>query len=366
MSKFLKMFTYNVKMTLRQRESLFWMFLFPILLMIILGLVFGSSGEMRLKIGVVDLDGSMASQAIVQGLIQAFEDTPEIEIITGTEEAERAAIKDGDRNGILIIPEGFGAAVSQGEKAAVNMIINQSEVSTAKLTASTLRGIVEGINREMSGTRELIVVNEEAAQDVEDFEYIDFMVPSILAIEVMYGGLAGYSLAIATYREKGILRRIKVSPLSLSTFLSSGIASVLIFTLLQAALLVAVGMLAFKLKIHGNYFYIALVVLLGALSFLSLGFLIASLTRNSRSAGLASQAVAMPMMFLSGIFFPLQFAPSVLRVVARFLPLYYFGNALREVIVESAGLADIWLDLVVLVVVGAVAFFVAVRFFRWE
>lgn len=366
MSKFHKMFVYNLKMTLRQREALFWMFLFPVLLMIILGLVFGSSGEMRMKIGVVDLDGSPASRAIVQGIVKAFEGTPEIEISTGTEEVERAALKDGNRNGILIIPAGFGQAVTEGEKGEVTMIINRSELSTAQIASSTLRGIVGRISQGMSGAPELITVNEEAAQDVKDFEYIDFMVPGILAMVVMFGGLAGYSLEIATYREKGILRRIKVSPLSLSTFLSSGIASVLIFTLLQTALLIAVGMLLFHLKIHGNYFCLALLVLVGALSFLSLGFLIASMTRNSRSAGMASQAIAMPMMFLSGIFFPLQFVPSVLKVIAHCLPLYYLGDALREVMVDSAGLASVWLDLAVLMGVGAVSFFAAVRFFRWE
>ncbi len=365
MKKFYKMFLYDMKMTLRQREALFWLFLFPILLMVILGFVFGSSGEVKLRIGVVDLDGSQVSEAIVQ----AFQNIDALVVSTGSEEEERAALKDGDRNGILIIPEGFGEEVmseQKGEKGEVVILINQSEVSTAQVTSGTLRGILNEIGANMPGAVDKIEVREEAAQDVEDFEYVDFMIPGILAMVIMFGGLAGYSLEIATYREKGILRRIKVSPLSLPTFLSSGIASVLLFTLAQAVVLIALGMLAFKLKVSGNYLYIAVLVIIGALSFLALGFLIASITKNARSAGLAAQAIALPMMFLSGIFFSVEWVPTPLKIIAQCLPLYYLGDALREVMINSANLLNVWVDILVLLTVGAVAFVAAVRFFRWE
>jgi len=356
MSKFLKIFAYDLKMTLRQREALFWLFLFPVLLMVILGFVFGASGEVKLQIGVVDLDGSPASQAIVGFFTSEDPNMKDALVVeTGSEEEERAALKDGDRNGIIIIPEGFGERVMSGEQGEVTIVINQSEMSTAQITSSTLRGILEKIGQGMSGAPELIEVSEEAAQDVEDFEYIDFMVPGILAMTLMFGGLAGYSLEIASYREKGILRRIKVSPLSLPTFLAAGIVSVLLFTLAQTVLLLAIGSFAFNLRINGNYLYIAVLVIVGALSFLALGFLVASLTRNMRSAGLASQAIGLPMMFLSGIFFSVEWVPTPLKVIAQCLPLYYLGDGLREGMINSASLLDV-----------SIAFVASIRFFRWE
>jgi ABC-2 type transport system permease protein len=366
-SKFYKMFLYDMKMTLRQREALFWLFLFPILLMVILGFVFGSSGEVRLRVGIVDLDGSFFSRQIVDGFIGDNPNAQEGLIVeTGSEEEERAALKDGDRNGIIIIPAGFGEKVMSGQQAELTIIINKTEVSTAQITSGNLRGILAGIGQERSGEPPAIEINEEAAQDVEDFEYVDFMIPGILAMVIMFGGLMGYSLEIATYREKGILRRIKVSPLSLPTFLSSGIASVLIFTLAQTVVLIALGMLAFKLKISGNYLYIAVLVIIGALSFLAMGFFIASITKNARSAGLAANAIALPMMFLSGIFFSVEWVPTPLKVIAQCLPLYYLGDAMREVMINSANLMDVWVDIVVLLAVGVVAFAASVRFFRWE
>ena len=362
MKRFYKVFVYDFKMTLRQREAMFWMFLFPILLMVILGLIFGGANQVRLAIGIVDLDGSPVSEAIVR----AFQEIDGLVIATGSEDAERLAIKDGDRNAVLIIPEGFGEAIVSGAGQSLTMVLNNANVNTAQITSNTMRGIVQQMTQMMSGLPQLVQLNEEAAQDVEDFSYIDFIVPGIIAMVVMFGGLAGYSLEIATYREKGILRRIKVSPLSLTSFLAGGIATVLIFALIQTGVLLTLGVLAFGMNLGGNFFYMAFLVILGALSFLALGFLISSLTKNSRSAGMASQAITMPMMFLAGVFFPLEILPGALKVIARTLPLYYLGDALREVMINSASLAAVWLDIVVLLGMGLLAFGIAVRFFRWE
>ncbi|MDI6874107.1 ABC transporter permease [Candidatus Solincola sp.] len=362
MRAFLKVVIYDLKMTLRQREAVFWLLLFPILLMAILGLVFGGSGEIRLSVGLVDIDGSPVSRAVVE----AFEGIDALKVEVGEEGVEREALREGKRNAILIIPEGFGDRVSAGRTGEVVMLVNRSEMTTAQVTSSTLRGILEKVGQAMTGAPEVIAVREEEAGGTKDFEYIDFMIPGILAMVIMFSGLTGYSLEIATYREKGILRRIRVSPLPLSTFLAGGIVSVLLFSILQAVVLVAFGVLAFGMKLQGNYLGMALLVLLGSLSFLAVGFLIASLTRNSRSAGLAAQAIGLPMMFLSGIFFSLEWVPVPVRVIARCLPLYYLGDGLRGVMIDAAHLADIWVDVVVLVGVGVAAFLAAVRFFRWE
>ncbi len=362
MRTFLKVLKYDLKMTLRQREAMFWLLLFPILLMTILGFVFGGSGETRLSVGVVDLDGSSLSRAVVE----AFQGIDALRVETGGEEEERRALGEGKRNAVLIINRGFGSSIASGGNGEVVVLLNRSEMTTAQIASSTLRGIVGEIGRAVSGAPEVISMREEDPGEVKDFEYIDYMVPGILAMVIMFSGLTGYALEMATYREKGILRRIKVSPVPLSTFLAGGIASVLVFSILQAVVLVAYGAAAFGMTLKGNYLYIGVFVLLGALAFLAVGFLVASLTRNSRSAGLAAQAVGLPMMFLSGIFFSLDWVPVPVRVVARCLPLYYLGDGLRGVMIDAASLTDLWVDLAVLAGVGLAAFIASVRFFRWE
>jgi ABC-2 type transport system permease protein len=363
-----KMFLYELKMTFREREVIFWMLIFPVALMLILGFVFGSSGDIRITIGVVDLDGSPVSQAI----IEALEGIDAIEVKTGSEDEERAELKDDDRNALIIIGEGFGDDILEGGKGEITMIVNRSDVTTAQITESTVRGIIAEIGREMTKTKgeadagEAIAVNVEEEEDIKDFEYVDFMVPGVLAITIMFGGIMGFSEEVAVRREKGILRRVKVSPVSLPIFLAAGMTMVVITALIQAVILLVVGSLVFSIKINGNYLYMAVAVIVGALSFVSLGFMISSLVKNSKSATLAGNAVAMPMMFLSGVFFSIAWVPAALGVIARMLPLYYLGDGLREVMINSASLADIWIDLVVLIAFGLICFGVAVRFFRWE
>ncbi|MGQ9705160.1 MAG: ABC transporter permease [Actinomycetota bacterium] len=264
------------------------------------------------------------------------------------------------------MPVYFGERVIAGQTGEVVMMVDRSEVTTAQVTSSTLRGILEKVGQAVVGAPEVIAAREEEPGEVKDFEYIDFMVPGILAMVIMFSGLTGYSLEIATYREKGILRRIRVSPLPLSIFLAGGIASVLLFSVLQAVVLVAFGVLAFGMRLRGDYLSMAFLVLLGSLSFLAMGFLIASLTRNFRSAGLAAQAIGLPMMFLSGIFFSLEWVPAPVRLIARCLPLYYLGDALRGVMIDADPLPALWVDVVVMMGVGVAAFLAAVRFFRWE
>ncbi|MDY6793880.1 MAG: ABC transporter permease [Actinomycetota bacterium] len=362
MKNYSKMFLYEMKMTLREREAVFWMFVFPLLIMLILGFVFGSSGDIKLEIGVVDLDGSEVSQAI----IQALESIEAIEVVMGGEDEERAELKDDKRNAVLIIEEGFGDKVERGQSGEITMYINRSDVTTAQITSSTVTGIVDKIGQSMVQAPQLITINEKEEEDVEGFEYVDFMVPGVLAVVIMFGGLMGYSEEVAIRREKGILRRVKVSPISLPSFLGAGILMVVIMALMQAVVLLVVGASVFNVKINGNIFYMAMAVIVGALSFVSLGFMISSLAGTSKSAMLAANAVAMPMMFLSGVFFSIEWVPTALKVIARMLPLYYFGDALREVMIGAASLADIWLDMVVLLAFGLVCFALAVRFFRWE
>jgi len=361
-SNYSKMFLYEFKMHLREREVLFWMFIFPIAMILILGFVFGSSGDVKLEVGIVDLDDSQVSRAIVQ----ALESIDAIVVTEGSEEEERAALKDDDRSAVIIIDKGFGDKVMQGQSGEITMIVNQSDVTTAQVTSSTVRGIIEQIGQKMANVPEVITVNEEEESDVEDFSYVDFMVPGVLAIVIMFGGIMGYSDEVAVRREKGILRRVKVSPISLPTFLGAGMTIVVIVALIQAVILLILGALVFSIKINGNYFYMAVVVIIGAVSFVSLGFMIASLAKNSKSATLAANAVAMPMMFLSGVFFSIEWVPAALGVIARMMPLYYFGDALREVMISGANLVDVWVDLVVLIGFGLVCFVIAVRFFRWE
>jgi ABC-2 type transport system permease protein len=368
MSRFFKFMGASLKMLYRDRMALFWLFLFPLLLMLLLGTIFGKSGQADISLGFVDLDRSQISKGIESALegIEAFN------LKRGTEKELLEELGDAKINAVLILESGFAESVTQGKPGKAVIYVDRSSPNVSEIAASTVNQVLDEIAREIAarapGGRPVprMIDVEQKSVSSGELSYVDFIVPGVLAITLMTSGLMGLSLDFVNYREKGILRRIKVSPLPLSRFLGAEITAAMVMSLIQAVILLAVGKLVFGIDIRGDYLSMAVVVLIGSASFLAMGFMISSLVQTFKTAEAVSNVVSFPMMFLSGVFFPLALMPDFLASVARVLPLYYLGDALREVMIKGNSLFSVWLDIVVLIAVGLACFGISVRFFRWE
>jgi ABC-2 type transport system permease protein len=171
-----------------------------------------------------------------------------------------------------------------------------------------------------------------------------------------------------SYREKGVLRRLKATPMPLGGFVAARVLMQLVVAVIQAGLVIAVGVLAFHVSI-GGWSVVAPVVLLslvGAASFVTIGFFIAAISKNVESAAALGQVVGTPMMFLSGIFFPMDNAPAWIQPVVHAMPLKYLADAMRAVIIQGQSLWHVRWDILILSAVGMVFLALSVRFFRWE
>ncbi len=368
MKQFLKMVGANLKMTYREKVALFWMFLFPILLMLLLGAIFGKAGQANITLGVVDQDQTVVTQAITGGLqgIEAFK------VMTGSEEEQMKRLEDGKNNAVVILESGFFDSIQHGQPGRAVVYVDETSPTVAGIAYSSISQVMSQISQEMArqydpslNVPHLIAVEQKSVSS-DELAYVDFIVPGILAMTIMQAGLMGLALSFATIRERGILRRIKVSPVPLSRYLGSEIAASLVMVAIQSALLLGVGWSVFRIHISGNILYTAMIILLGALSFLALGFLIASIARSFKTAEMAASAINMPMMFLAGVFFPLSILPGFLATLAKFLPLYYLGDALRSVMIQGKGLGAVWLDILVLAGMGVLSFLISLKLFRWE
>jgi ABC-2 type transport system permease protein len=355
-------------MTYRERVSLFWMFMFPVLLMLLLGAIFGRSGQADINLGVVDLDHSPVTEGIVSGLgsIEAFN------IASGSEADQLQRLQDGKNNAVLVLEQGFFEAIQQGQPGRALIYVDESSPTVAGIAYSSISQVMSQISQEMArqydpslNVPELISVEQKSVTSNE-LSYVDFIVPGILALTLMQLGLMGLALNFVTVRERGILRRIKVSPVPLSRYLGSEITASLIMALLQSSLLLGIGWAVFRINLQGNPLNMIVVVLVGALSFQALGFFIASVSKTFKTAEMAASSINMPMMFLAGVFFPLSILPAFLATFAKFLPLYYLGHALREVMIRGAGLGAVWQDLLVLIGMAIASFALTLRYFRWE
>jgi ABC-2 type transport system permease protein len=199
----------------------------------------------------------------------------------------------------------------------------------------------------------------------ENLNFISYFVPSILALSVMQVGIFA-AVPLVADREKGILKRLSATPLRRWQLVGSNTLMRLLIALVQTVIIVGVGVAFFGVEVSGSLLLALAFVALGAVTFLALGYVLASFTRTEEAANGITQVVQFPMMFLSGVFFPIEAMPQFLQSIARLIPLTYLADALRQVMVGGTAFAPLWVCAVVLLGWLVVCFAIAARKFRWQ
>jgi ABC-2 type transport system permease protein len=354
MTPLLAMTRANVLMSLRNRAALFWNLAFPALFIVIFGVVFGRGPSIALDVGVAGPESAFRDEVIA-----ALRANPALTVSVGADDAELRALREAKRGVVAVFaPERAGA---DDALPAVTLYFNEKEGPAARIAV----GVVRETLIEVAGGPPPVAIEERpvAAQDVS---FMDVFAPGILAMSLMNSGVIGLATAFVTYRERGILRRIRVTPFPLTSFILTRILSQLIIAGVQAVILIGMAWALFGLQVRGNPLLVLLAIVVGALAFLAIGFAISGIAPNAETAASYANLVTFPMLFLSGIFFSMENAPAWLRPITRVLPLSYLVDALREPMTLGNGLEAIWDDLLFLLATFVVAMALAVRFFRWE
>jgi ABC-2 type transport system permease protein len=345
----------NLKMTVRNRVALFWNLAFPLIFILLFGFLF-SGDDVTIDVGIVNADASAVSQQVSQQM----QKTDGFKVTTGSQDEELSKLKDGDRTVVLVFAPG-----EQGAQANATLYWDGSNPQMGQVAVSAVQSFISQANAQIAGGTPAVSVDVQSVA-TSNLDYMDFLVPGILAMTIMNSGMIGLSSAFVSYREKGILRRIKATPFPLSSFILARIVSQLIISVLQAIILIGVGILFVGLNLNGNLLYVFIMVTVGSLAFLSLGFVIASFARNQEAADSLSNAFSFPMLFLGGVFFPVDSAPKFLQPIMRLIPLRYLADGLRDLMVRNSTLPSEWLNILIMVATAVIGFALAIRLFRWE
>ncbi len=352
MKSFWAMVGANLKMTVRNRTALFWNLAFPALFILIFGAVFSNDSGVSFDIGVVGPESAAKERANA-----ALTGTEAFNVTTGSEDDELNALEESDRDIVLV----FGEAGANGASPPIQLYYDNTSGPNAQVAIGAVRQVLAAAFGDASDLQ----ISEQSVSSTS-ISFIDFLVPGIIAMSLMNSGVIGLSTAFVSYRERGILRRIKVTPFPLGSFILARVVSQVLVAVAQSIILAGLAMLIFGLEIRGNLVLILFVILLGALAFLSIGFAISGIARNTETAASYANLVTFPMLFLSGVFFSIDSAPDWLKPITRILPLSYLVDGLREPMTRGRGLGTIWLDIVVLAGTFVVAMAFAIRFFRWD
>jgi ABC-2 type transport system permease protein len=362
----------NIKSFVRDRAALFWTIAFPIMFVVLFGTLFGGSTAPDYRVGWVDLDGTPATV----DLQSAFASTKVLSLKPQPDQATALDLmRQGKLDAVLVIPHGYGAAVqtagqsgATGSAAPVSLTLytDPTQSTTAQAIQQIVDGVTTGVNQALAGRPPVLTVGVQALQGGSgELNGASYFVPSILAMALMQLGVFA-AIPLVQDREKLILKRLGATPLRRWTLVGSNVLMRLLIALVQTGLILGIGMGALGVRVTGSWPEIVGIVLLGALTFIALGYVIAAFARTEEAAQGITQVVQVPMMFLSGIFFPIALMPEWMKVVATVLPLTYLGDALRQTMVGGSPFVPLAVGLAVLAGWLVVCLGISARFFRWQ
>jgi ABC-2 type transport system permease protein len=327
----------------REPEAVFWVFIFPVLLTAGLGIAFRSRAPERIPVALVSHAG--ADDALARGLAAAAG----IRLRTLDDSAAAQALRTGDV--ALVIRPSDGAVEYRYDP-------ERPDAREARLRVDAAVQVAAGRADPVRASE--MTVREPGAR------YVDFVVPGLLGMNLMGSGIWGLGFAIVDARRKHLLKRLTATPMSRPQFLASFVLSRLTFLIVEVALLVGFAVFAFGVPIRGSLLVLASICMLSALSFASLGLLLAARPRTVEGVSGIMNVVMLPMWIFSGVFFSSSRFPDAVQPLIQALPLTAVIDALRATMLRGAGVSEVLPELAVISAWLVVSFVLAVRLFRWR
>jgi ABC-2 type transport system permease protein len=324
-----------IKMFVRNRQALFFTFFFPFFLMTVLGLI-NFDRPTKIDMGIV-LSGP-PNQGTEQ-FISALKNNPLFEIHEGIENEERQALNDDKRAAVLIVPQDLIPGPSK-----LTIIKNAGQPQPAATAANIVSGMLDKTALQIRQASDLFTLNTEEVNS-NHLKYIDFLLPGLIALSVMQMSVFSVAFVFVMYKEKGILKRLLATPMKPGVFVVSNVITRLIVTLVQTSIFIILGVTAFHAHVIGSYWLLALIALFGSIMFLGLGFTISGLASTVESVPALANLIVFPMLFLGGTFFAVDSFPNWLQHIAKYLPLTFFSDAMRQVMTKGATFSQISHDL---------------------
>jgi ABC-type multidrug transport system permease subunit len=330
----------------REPLALFWAFGFPLLLAVALGFAFRSKTAEQIR---VDVEESPLAQPVVAALAQQEKFLVQVQ--------DRASCSLRLRTGkvdlvVAIIPTAEGARY-------------QYFYDPTRPEGAGARAAVDDALQRAAGRRDRVPVGDQPMQEPGS-RYIDFLVPGLLGMNLMNGGLLNISFGMVDMRVRKLLKRFLASPMKKSSFLASILLSRLLFLVPEVLVLLGFARLVFGVVNQGSLMAVVVLVLVGAFTFAGLGLLLGSRARTLEAASGLTNLVTLPMWIVCGIFFSSERFPEMVQPLIKLLPLTPLIEALRKVMLEGASLTSQTQEIGLLLAWGLGSFALALWAFRWS
>ncbi len=329
----------------REPEVVFWVFVFPVLLALGLGIAFRNKPADVTSIAIVQIPGASDALAMIQHSSRNSFIHAQI--------VQRETALQGLRLGkfdLLVVPDGRGGFEYRYDPARPESVLSHAEVDDALQAAA--------------GRKDVIPTTTVASSEPGS-RYIDFLIPGLIGMNLMNSGMWGVGFSLVDMRQRKLLKRFVGTPMRRSDFLFAIMSSRIVLMVIEIGLLLVFGVLFFHMRVLGSYGTIALLGAIGSVTFGGIGLLTASRAQKIESISGLINLVMMPMWIFSGVFFSYERFPAVVHPFIKILPLTALNDSLRAIVLEGASLASQSGRLLVLLLWGGISFLLALRWFRW-
>jgi ABC-2 type transport system permease protein len=368
----------------RNRMGLVLLILMPIFMMTMVGFIYPSETSLNsVPIALVNEDEGFGDYSLSSTFIMtltSINDNTGMMTLTDASNLDdvREMIQTGDAEGGIIISSDFTSNIMSGKQGTVTIVTDESNPQMSAMIQAVLGQVFEQMGTMLAQQNvqglgvdpntSLAVVkpyNVQATGAIEgEFSYFDFIAPGIMAMTVMMSVMTGLPAAISQEREVGTLDGMMVAPINrLAVILGKTLAQ-MARGILQGVLILVLAVTLFGVTVHGNILLVFALLLLGVFSFVGLGVVLTSFAKDQETAVMMMTTIMFPMMFLSGVFFPIEQMPWFMQSISKVLPLTYVADALRKVMVLGADIPALTPELSILIVFGVIMIAIAVPVFK--
>ena len=353
----------DIKRLFRDKVAIFFVFLFPLIFLIIFGSIFNSDSEISFRVAFINNSKTASAQSIEKEIRgnKVFD----IDKESTTLDAAKQKMNRGQLDATIILPTNFGAVNGDvpGGEAVVLYDQGNSQASTA--LASVMQSIFGQVNNKIVPYTPPFTVTTQSTA-TKGLTQFDYTFAGIFGFTLLSLGIFGPTQVFPRLKQKGVLRRYHSTTLKVWQYFVGNVLSNAAIGLIAASIMFIAAVLFFNLNMRGSYLMLGFVAVLGIVMLFGIGLAIGGWAKNENQAAPLAQLASLPMMFLSGVFFPTFLMPEALQKITQFIPLTPVVESVRRIITENAGFAELGPQLGIMAVWTVVIYLVAFRVFRWE
>src|SRR5215213_5387186 len=333
----------RVREFLREKEAVFWVFIFPVLMTFALGIAFRNTAPDKTLVAIEN-SGTQANE-----IANVLSRSPDLTATVFSADEAAQALRSG-RVSIVVKPV--------DESFEYRFDPTRPESRAARL-------LVDDVLQRGKGRTDVLNAGEARITE-PGARYVDFLVPGLIGMNMMGSGLWGLGFTVVMARSRKLLKRFAATPMRRSHYLLSFMLSRLVFLVLEVGAVIAFASLAFGFTVRGSWLSLAFITVLGGFTFSGIGLLVAARPTTIEGVSGLMNFIMLPMWLLSGTFFSSERFPEVLQPFIKALPLTALNNVLRALMNEGATLSSNWIPIAVLLVWCLISFVVALKIFRWQ